>query len=249
MKLTLSEPRYLKDSISIISELVTETRLKISNTGITIISMDPANVAMVVYKLLSSCFSDFEIDGDLEIGINLNNLKQILKRVENSDILTLETDENNSKLNITVNGKTTKRFAIPIIDSEDREQKEPSLEFPVTVNMPASMLASAIEDADVVADSVSLVSEADKFTVAADGDLNKVEVDIVSDDEVKIANTAESLLKAKYSLEYLKKMIAGSKIASDVQIQFNKDYPVKLSFNSVDKVSLSFVLAPRVEND
>jgi hypothetical protein len=32
-------------------------------------------------------------------------------------------------------------------------------------------------------------------------------------------------------------------------VQFNKDYPLKLDFKEVDKVSLSFILAPRVDND
>lgn len=249
MKLTLTEPKYLKDSISIISELVTETQLTISKSGITIISMDPANVAMVVYKLLSSCFSEFEVEEEVQIGLNLNNLKQILKRVENSDILILETDENNSKLKVTVKGKSTKRFSLPILEAEEREQKEPNLEFPIEVRMPASLLTSAIEDADVVSDSVAFIAKGNTITLSAEGDLNKVEIDIKSEDDVKIENSSEDTLKAKYSLEYLKKMIGGSKISDEVLMQFNKDYPVKINFVSVDKVSLSFVLAPRVEND
>ena len=32
-------------------------------------------------------------------------------------------------------------------------------------------------------------------------------------------------------------------------IQFNKDYPLKMDFIELDKVLLSFILAPRVEND
>lgn len=249
MKLVLSEPKYLKDSISIISELVTETKLKVNNAGITIISMDPANVAMVVYKLLSSCFSEFDVAEETTLGINLNNLKQILKRVDNSDILTIETDENDSKINITIKGKTTRRFSIPVIEADDRDQKEPSLEFPVEVTMPGTILASAIDDADIVADSVAFIADKSKLTLSAKGDLNKVEVDIVSDDDVKIQNSSEDKLQSKYSLEYLKKMISGSKISDEVLVQFNKDYPVKISFVNVDKVSLSFVLAPRVEND
>ncbi|MBS3133118.1 hypothetical protein J4470_03240, partial [Candidatus Woesearchaeota archaeon] len=54
MRLTLAEPKYLKDSISIISELVSETRIKVSSGGIELIAMDPANVAMVVFKLFPS---------------------------------------------------------------------------------------------------------------------------------------------------------------------------------------------------
>jgi hypothetical protein len=44
-------------------------------------------------------------------------------------------------------------------------------------------------------------------------------------------------------------MISGSKIADKVTIRFNKDYPLKLDYVAMDKVSLSFILAPRVEND
>ncbi len=56
-------------------------------------------------------------------------------------------------------------------------------------------------------------------------------------------------VKAKYSIEYLKKMVSGSKIADTVQIQFNKDYPLKVDFKEVDRVMLSFILAPRVRKD
>ena len=47
----------------------------------------------------------------------------------------------------------------------------------------------------------------------------------------------------------MKKMIAGSKIADEVSIYFNKDYPLKLEYKTVDKIMLSFILAPRVENE
>lgn len=247
MKVTLAEPKYLKDSISIISDLVSETRFKFTSAGLTIISMDPANVAMIVFKLLSSCFSEYNLKQDEEIGLNLNNLKQIFRRVESSDVVTLETES--SKLKITVKGASTRKFAVPIIALDDKEQKEPALEFPVEISMPTTLLATAIEDADIVADSVNFICDTNKFTLVASGDLNDAEVDIIASDDVQITNDAESTIKSKYSIEYLKKMITGAKIADVVNVRFGKDYPVKLSFVSVDKLSLSFVLAPRVESD
>ena len=62
MKLTLAEPKYLKESISVISELVNEARFKIGPDGIELVAMDPANVAMVIFKLLSSCFVEYDIN-------------------------------------------------------------------------------------------------------------------------------------------------------------------------------------------
>jgi DNA polymerase III sliding clamp (beta) subunit (PCNA family) len=48
MKLTLAEPKYLKDGLSIISEIVTEATFDITTDGVKLVAMDPANVAMVV---------------------------------------------------------------------------------------------------------------------------------------------------------------------------------------------------------
>ena len=61
MKLTLSEPKFLKDSISIISDLVTEATFKITKDAIELVAMDPANVAMVIFKLLSSSFVEYDV--------------------------------------------------------------------------------------------------------------------------------------------------------------------------------------------
>ena len=57
------------------------------------------------------------------------------------------------------------------------------------------------------------------------------------------------MLKAKYSIEYLKKMIQGSKLSPQVYIRFNTDYPLKLEFKVMDKLMMAFILAPRVDND
>ncbi len=249
MKLTLPEPKYLKDSVSVISELVSEIRFKVTSTGLFAVAVDPANVAMVVFKLLSSSFSEFVVNEDIELGINLNNLKQILRRVEASEIVTLETDADNSKLKITVKGQVVRKFAIPIIELDEKEKKEPSLEFAAEITMPARVLSSAIEDADVVADSVALVCDTNKLRVVAEGDLNNVEVEISESEDIKIKNYDEATVRAKYSLEYLKKMMQGSKLSEVITISFSNNYPIKVSYLVVDKLSLSFILAPRVEGD
>ena len=93
MKLTLAEPKYLKDSISIISELVNEAGFKITSDAIELVAMDPANVAMVMFKLLSSAFVEYDVKETTELAINLNNLKQVLRRVKPSDMLSLETTD------------------------------------------------------------------------------------------------------------------------------------------------------------
>ena len=131
---------------------------------------------------------------------------------------------------------------------EEKEHKIPDLQFPVSIALPASTLTGAIEDADIVAESVSFEAEKDKFTMRASGDLSEANIEISGGDNVKITSPDEKV-QAKYSIEYLKKMVGGSKLSEQVTLEFNKDYPLKLSFKEVDKFLLSFILAPRVEND
>ena len=247
MKLTLAEPKYLKDSVSIISELVNEARFKITQNGIELIAMDPANVAMVIFKLLSSCFAEYQLKEEVSLGINLLNLKQVLRRAKPTDVLTLELEE--GKLSIQFKGSSTRTFSLPIIESEEKEQKVPELVFPVQIKTTSTILNEAIEDVDVVADSVAFVAEPGVFIIKAEGDLSKAKIEIKPSDDTKMTMDADETLKAKYSIEYLKKMINGSKLSDDVTISFNKDYPLKLDYKVVDRLSLSFVLAPRVEND
>ena len=248
MRLTLAEPKYLKESISIISDLVNEARFKINKDAIELVAMDPANVAMVIFRLLSSCFTEYDVKKDVEIGINLSNLKQILRRANPNDTLSLELDPNN-KLKITLKGVSNRTFSLPIIELEEKEQKIPDLKFPVTIKIVPSLLNEAVEDADIVAESVSFIGKPGKFTIYAEGDLSQAKIDINESDSTKINIEGQDTIKAKYSIEYLKKMVNSSKLADDLTIQFNKDYPLKLDYKTVDKVMLSFILAPRVENE
>jgi len=109
MKLTLAEPKYFKDSISIISDLVNEARFKVTQNAIELVAMDPANVAMVVFKLLASSFVEYDVKDDVEIAINLSNLKQVMKRAKPNDMMTLELEDN--RLKITLKGTTKRTFS------------------------------------------------------------------------------------------------------------------------------------------
>ena len=248
MKLVLAESKYFKDSISIISELVTEAKFKVNSNGLELIAMDPANVAMVIFKMLSSCFTKYEVTEESELSINLNNLKQILRRTKSEDVLTLETTEDN-KLKIEMKSNTTRSFSIPTLEIEDKEQKVPELTFPLSVEMSSGQLTESIEDVSVVAESVTFLGEKNQLLVKAEGDLSKALIEIKQDDHTFIKTDSEDKFKAKFSLEYLKKMIAGSKLSDKVHLNFNTDYPLKMEYKIVDRVALSFILAPRVDND
>src|SRR3989338_7902778 len=164
MKLTIAEPKYMKESVSIISDLVNEANFKVTKEGIELVAMDPANVAMVVFKLFSSAFTEYKVDKEQNLAINLNNLKQILRRAGPNDMVSIEVQDD-AKLKVQLRGNSTRTFSLPIIDLEEKAQKVPELEFPVQVETEAATFTEAIEDADIVAESVSFVADGGAFRV------------------------------------------------------------------------------------
>ena len=225
MKLTLAETKYLKDGLGVISEIVTEATIKVNTDGLEIVAMDPANVALVVYRLLSSSFVSYEIQEPTTITINLNNLKQVLRRVKGSDTLTMELEEN--KLKLTLQSTTKRIFFLPLIELEEKEQKVPDLSFSATVVTQSSQFIDAVDDVDVVGESVTFAVKDSTFIISSKGDLTKATVDIPADKTTKVVCEDEGL-KAKYSIEYLKKMMQAAKLSDTVQIKFSRDYPLKL---------------------
>ena len=100
MLLKLSDAKAFSEAISIMSELVTEVRIKVSKNGLSTVAVDPANVALVSLKLPNTMFTQFDGDEE-ELCVNLEDLKQILKRVNPGSTLTLEKKENKLSLRIT----------------------------------------------------------------------------------------------------------------------------------------------------
>jgi len=242
MLLKLDNPKIFSEIIGIISELVLEVRIKVNKEGMSIIAIDPANVAMISFKLPASAFSQIEIENPEVLGVSLDSLKAVLRRIKIGSVLTITKQENEIKLQIQ--DKITKEFNLALIDIESEEKEIPSLEFTAKIEMAGSDFAEAIEDCSVVADSCSFISAPDRFMIQAKGSLNSFKSEFSSDELNIQAEDANS----KYSLEYLQKMIKATKLTEKLTINFSTNYPLRLDFQT-PFIELSFVLAPRVETE
>jgi proliferating cell nuclear antigen len=249
MKLVLAEPRLLKESVSIISDLVNEVTFKADSDKIELIAMDPANVAMVMFKIVSSAFVEYKVEKPVSFSVNLDNLDQILKRAKPNDTLHIELDSKNNKLKVQIKGESNKTFNLSLIDIDESEQKVPELKFNVKAEIPSHIFNESIEDMDIVAESVALVAEADRLTIESEGRFNAARVEIGSGEGTVINMVKKDKTLAKYSIEYLKKIVKGTKLSDVAVIQFGEEYPLKVDYKVMDKVMLSFILAPRVDSD
>jgi proliferating cell nuclear antigen len=202
-------------------------------------------VAVVDFNIFSKAFESYELDKEQAIGLNIGNLLSVLKRAKGSDKLTFILQE--GKLQIIIKNSSTRKFYVPLLDLKEEEVPPvEQLEFSTKVELKPEILESGIADAEIIADSVLFEASENGFKMIAEGDVNRSELELEKGNEALIGLETKGEVKARYPLDYLKKMIKAAKIADSIIIKFGKDYPMMLSFEVADKLSLKFILAPRV---
>ena len=240
MLVKLENPVLFSKVVDLISGLVTDVRIKINDIGLSIIAMDPANVAMVGFWLPKTAFSQFE-SGDEVLGVNLEDLRKILKRAGSGSSLVLEKKDN--LLEIQIQDRIRRNFKLSLIDIDADEKNIPELEFSSKVELNSVDFIDSVEDCAIVADACSFIIRDGKFIIEASG-LNSAMSEFSGDEAIINAENC----KSKYSLEYLQKFLKGAKLTEKTVLKFAEDHPLRIDFKT-SEMELSFILAPRVETE
>jgi proliferating cell nuclear antigen len=242
---SLDDINMLRDSIATIADIIDETEIRIKEKGIEMMASDRAVVAVVDFMLSRSVFSEYKFESEQKIGINLVSLLQILKRAKSDDKLRLKLEAN--KLHITLMNGSRRVFTLPLIDvSKEEPPPLDTLQFPSHLRISSEILNSGIEDAELVGDSIILTANKGNFLMKAESDNSSSLLELQPGNGMKIVDMGEPV-RARYSLDYLKKMIKARKLADEATILMGTDYPLKMQFEVPGKLSLGFVLAPRVD--
>jgi proliferating cell nuclear antigen len=236
--------------MSSIGEIIDEALFKITKDGIGMTAADRAMVAVVDFRMNSKAFDSYDVDSDQTVGINITNLITVLKRAGAGDKLTLNMKDD--KLEVVIEGDSRRRFLVPLI--EIRAEEIPpidQLEFASKVIIKPAILQNGIDDAEIIGDSVIFDVNSSRFSMLAEGDVSRAELELDKGNESLIELAAgDKSVRARYALDYLKKMVKASKVADSVTIEYGQDYPMRISFTAADKLKLNFVIAPRVvENE
>jgi proliferating cell nuclear antigen len=247
-KAVLSDVDLLKSTIPIISEIIDEGVFRVDQNGMSLLSPDRAMVAVVNLRILSTAFDEYSVSQEEELGLNLANFAAVLKRIKSGDKLVLETLENDNKLRIMIKGNGVRTFEIPILGIKAEKPPIDKLNFTGRVELESSLIEEGISDADIISDSVVFEANGDLFRMYSRGDISSAQMEIKKKDKGILDLKAEGSVRAQYPLDYLKKMIKAGKLSSQMILEFGTDYPVRMGFKSVDKMELSFILAPRVES-
>ena len=245
----LNDVSLLRESIAAISEFIDEAEMHIKHEGIELVSSDRAVVAVIDFLLHRNAFSEYIYDSDTKIGINLVRLLQVLRRAKPDDTLRMKLDDN--KLLLVLEGSSTRSFSLPLIDvtkEESPDLKKLEAGFSAKLSVNSDILNAGIEDAELIAASIVFTIRKDQLMMKAESDSSSTQMELPSGTESLRIIDMEGPVRARYSIDYLKKIFKARKLADNANIAIATDYPIKIEFDIPQKIRLACILAPRVED-
>lgn len=248
LKITIAHDA-LKKCMAQVGELISEATLKLSEEKMSLISMDPANVCMVLFEMPAKSCAQWEVPkGGAELPILLSDLNKVLKRVGSSDITILEMNKNLFTVTIK-RGNASPVYNIPLIEIEDKQQKIPSLTFNESVTMDTKYMMESFKDFAVVeADGVTFEVKGGRYNISSSADMKGVKIEFKQDGDKIVIPAGGTGANSRFSVEYLSKIFKST--GKKIKLELGNDYPLKVSFlETDDKYNIQYILAPRVDND
>ncbi len=223
--------------IEALKELLTDTVIEFTKTGIKIITTDNSHVILIHLKLNSDKFEYYYCEKDMKIGINMLNFYKVIKTINSNDTLTLFMNRNdNNKLGVRIeNGEKNNRttFEINLIELDNTSYEIPPVEFNSVITMPSADFQKIIRDMHNIATYVDIKNTHKEFIISCEGDFCKQETILCDNDFINIKNDGDSgeIIQGVFSLKYLFLFTKCTNLSNHVLIFLQNNYPIILEYS------------------
>lgn len=241
---------HISEAIATANVIVEECKLHLTEDGITIRAVDPANVAMVDLSLSPASFESYSLPDDtskITVGIDLDRFSDVLSMGDTGELVHLKLNRETRKLQVTTGGL---EYTLALIDPDAVRQEPdlPDLDLTAEIVIAPKDIAQAVRATDMVSDHVALgvAPEEDHLYVVAEGDTDTVDIKYDANTLIELTpGDAHSL----YSLEYLKDINRAFSHTEEVCIELGEEFPAMFDMEFANgNGHATFMLAPRIQN-
>jgi hypothetical protein len=260
-KLTLTTmfPNELRCFLTRMRCYTDEIQFAASNTDIMFRGMDPSSRAMFKLFYLSSRFAEFDCSENVLCKFNVHHMLAVLSRAKKDDALMIETGP--GKLFLTIQGNRHSRFTVATT-AVTNPIKDMDLDFGANIGLDLDKFRDMVKAVEKKKDYIRVkctktalnlfsVSQADMDgfggreteKVKADAKLTKLQDETL---RIRAKNPAESVYFGRFIKDAIIPSPVGNSIGR-VGLNFSTDFPLKISYNVVDKYLFEFVIAPEAK--
>ncbi|AEM39552.1 proliferating cell nuclear antigen PcnA [Pyrolobus fumarii 1A] len=241
-RIAYPDAKSFQSMLETLSKIVDEAVMTVSQEGVRIRALDPAHVAMIEIMLPPDTFLEYEVEEEAKIGFNVVNIAKIVKRGKKGDKVEIEATDD--RVTWTIAGAAIKRYKLLNLDIAEPEIPEAQFEFKARIALIVDAFKNALRDAETVGDTVELEADEEKLLIRGRGTA-VAETEITRDKPAVIDFQVDEPSKAAYSIDYLKHVLALTKVADTVSIEFSTDSPLRLQFSLPAGGRVNYLLAPK----
>ena len=247
MKLVIQDAPALKSAVDSIVCLVEEGQFEVKADGLHLKAMDPSQISMVSFTMPKDAFVEYSVPEEMKIGLDIGQLANVLSRGKKGEKAELTIEE--GRLVVKFLGEKHRRtFKVPLIETGDRVQREPKIEFKNHAKIRADAIKETLKDAKLISSHVRLQLTQDQFVVDVRGENGDVKAEFERGSADLSELEAPAPAKATFPLQYLEDMVKATSSSSMVTVNLETDRPLKLEYD-IEGAKVVYYLAPRIETD
>jgi proliferating cell nuclear antigen len=248
MRLVVQDAPALKSAVDSIVCLVEEGQFEVKADGLHLKAMDPSQISMISFTMPKEAFIEYSAPEEMKIGTDIGQLSNVLARGKKGEKAELSVEE--GRLVVRFFGDKHKRtFKVPLIETGDRVQREPKIEFKNTARIKADAFKETLKDAKLISSHVRLALTENQLVVDVRGENGDVKAEFEKGSPELPELTVEGGgAKATFPLQYLEDMVKATNASSIVSINLETDRPLKLEYD-IEGAKVVYYLAPRIETD
>jgi proliferating cell nuclear antigen len=249
----------IKTLIEALKDILTETTFVISKDGIRIVDLDTNQIILVRMHLLSSEFEEYEVNEEIEIGVEMMTLHKIVKHITNNDSLILSMDDSNrSQLNIRIDNskkgsKSMSRMKLSDLDYTEYEMVE-NVEYSSIITLPSNEFQTICRNMKDNSSKMVITKVQNELQFSSDSDMIDSEItypiNVFNESNKQQIyylknNKKEDIFRGIFAIEPLLSFTKCTSLCNFVELYLKNDHPliVKYSVASLGTIRLCLAQA------
>ncbi|EYU35200.1 hypothetical protein ABFS82_06G123000 [Erythranthe guttata] len=245
LELRLARGSLLKKVVEAIKDFVDDANFDFSATGLYVQTMDSYEAAMVELLLRRDGFVHYRCDRKISIGVNFENMSEMLEGAGEDDVITLKADDGSSDLTFVFENPAQDiitEFKMKILDTE----------YDATVRMSSLRFAKVCKNLFCIGKKVviSVTNEGVRFSTSGDSGSTttifcrqNTTADKPEDATVIEVKREMSLL---FLLSFLCKITEATPLSNTVTLSFCTEFPLRVEYKIAEMGYIRFHLSPKI---
>lgn len=254
----------IKTLMTALKDILLETNITITKSGIKIINMDKSHTILVHLMLYADNFETYECKMDkIIIGVNMMHLFKLINTIDSNDTLTIYIEEDDFNDGIVKylglkfeNGeiKQQKIQKLRLIEPDNEELEIPDVKFSSVLTLPSSDFQKIVRDLACISDKIEIRSvstdEGVELVFKCSGSFAQAEIRRSENEGTMniINNNNNKIIQGEYSLKNLGYFIKCTNLCNDIEIYLENNLPFVVKYSVASLGEIKLCLAPIPSN-